>query len=361
MSLNFVLRIVGGIAMAVVGWHLDEAVQGRSPRLDASLLVSLSLSGFILGLLLTPDLTIRPFIRLKTYLQDLSDDELLAGAIGLLAALVMSALSALPLSFLPGVVGKLAPVSLGIVLAYFGTTLGVERRRRVLAAIPPLGGHEEIEVSPDMAQPGNERGQPLALLDTSVIVDGRIVQVSRTGFVPGSLVIPRFVLDELQQLADSADQRRRTSGRHGLEMLRLLKEQSVVPVEIVDVDADSADDVDRNLVGLAKRMHCPIITTDWNLNRVAEIQNVPVLNVNALADAVRPMVTSGARLRIRLVEAGGQPGQARGYLEDGTMVVVENGFALIGHDADVVVQRIRQQDSGRIIFATPGVSDNGAI
>ncbi len=356
MSLDLVLRIVGGIAFATIGWHVEEALQGHSPNIDATLVVSLSLSGFIFGLLLTPQLTVRPFVRFTTYISSLSDAELFGATLGLVVALVMSALAALPLSLLPGYIGKVSPLALAVVFAYFGVKIGVDRRRlleHLRYGVDSGGAQGRVLEEPVVEQ-------NIVLLDTSVIIDGRIVGVSRTGFLPGTIVVPRFVLDELQQLSDSSDARRRTSGRHGFDVLRELREKSVVPVEIREFDGVGDDEVDRRLVKLARKLDCPILTTDWNLNKVAELQGVPVLNLNLLSDALRPVLAMGDHLKIRLIEQGGQPGQARGYLDDGTMVVVENGQHMIGKDTRVVVQRIRQQETGRIVFAVPHLGEHGA-
>lgn len=356
MLRDAILRLVGGIALAVIGWRAEEALQGHAPAMDLTLLVSMALSGFILGILLTPDLTIRPFLRLKAYVQSLSDEELLAALLGLLVALVFAALGTVPLAMLPGNVGRVAPVVLALLFAYFGVSIGVDRRRRVLALLA-----RRVRAADEEPTTERESPRPMALLDTSAIIDGRIAQISQAGFVPGALIIPQFVLDELQQLADSSDPRRRTSARHGLDMLRQLKAKSAAPVEIMPFPDEPQLEVDQMLITAAQRLHCPIITNDFNLSRVAEIKGVPVLNVNVLADALRPIVVPGDRLRLRMVEVGGQPGQARGYLEDGTMVVVENGQSMIGRDADVVVQRIRQQDTGRIIFAVPQANGRSAV
>jgi uncharacterized protein YacL len=353
MNLDFLLRIVGGVALAIVGWQVEVALQGHSPAFDITLLVSLTLSGFGLGLLLTPDLTIRPFQRFRSFLGDLSDEEIFSGAIGLLIALVMSALSALPLSLLPSPMGKLAPFAMALLFAYFGISIGVARRRRMLSML-----NSKIGAVPySDADAGSSVRRHVVLIDTSAIIDGRIIQISRTGFIPGGLVIPQFVLDELQHLGDSSDPRRRTSGRHGLDNLARIKEESVVPVEIDDFADDPNADVDHRLLSVAKRLDCPIVTTDWNLNRVAGLQGVPVLNINVLYEALRPPLGYGDKVRLFLVEQGAQSGQARGYLDDGTMVVVENGQSMLGKEVDVVIQRVRQQDSGRIIFAVMAVPE----
>ena len=161
------------------------------------------------------------------------------------------------------------------------------------------------------------------LLDTSAIIDGRIADISQTGFVSGALVVPRFVLDELQRIADSADTMRRNRGRRGLEMLNRLQKDATVPIEITDANIESVNEVDGKLVQLARQLHCPIITNDFNLNRVAELQGVKVLNINELANAVKPVLLPGEDLFIKIMQDGKELGQGVGYLDDGTMIVVE--------------------------------------
>ncbi len=190
------------------------------------------------------------------------------------------------------------------------------------------------------------------LLDTSVIIDGRIADIARTGFIPGTLLIPRFVLNELQYIADSSDSLRRQRGRRGLEVLaQLQKEPGGVPVRITDIDVEGVREVDDKLVILARQLRCPILTNDYNLNRVAELQGVRVLNVNELANAVKSALLPGETLSIRLIQEGKEPGQGVGYLDDGTMVVVENGKDYINQQVTVVVTKVLQTSAGRMIFA----------
>jgi uncharacterized protein YacL len=190
------------------------------------------------------------------------------------------------------------------------------------------------------------------LLDTSVIIDGRIADVAETGFIDKTLLVPRFVLDELQQIADSGDALRRNRGRRGLEILNRLQGSSRVAVEIGDRDAPGIQEVDRKLVYLAERLNAAIMTNDYNLNRVAEIQGIRVLNLNELANAVKTMVLPGEQMRVRIIQEGKEHGQGVGYLEDGTMIVVEQVGHRIGRTLDVRVTRMLQTVAGRMIFAT---------
>ncbi len=191
------------------------------------------------------------------------------------------------------------------------------------------------------------------LVDTSAIIDGRIADISETGFISGMLVVPRFVLEELQHIADSADSMRRNRGRRGLEILQRLQKEPAVTVDITDADAESIHEVDAKLVKLARQWHCPIITNDFNLNRVAELQGVKVLNINELAHAVKPILLPGEEMSIKIMQEGKEIGQGVGYLDDGTMIVVEGGKQFMGSTVDVTVTRVLQTVAGRMIFAHP--------
>lgn len=187
------------------------------------------------------------------------------------------------------------------------------------------------------------------LLDTSTIIDGRIIDIVKSGFIEGKITIPVFVLKELQNIADSHDHLRRQKGRRGLDILKRLQEQRVVPVEIIDEDFNLGT-VDDKLIELAKKLDAKVVTTDFNLIKVAEIQEVNVLNVNVLAMAMRQNLLPGDALRILVQKEGKEYSQGVGYLSDGTMVVLENGRSVIGQEVDVVVTSLLQTESGRIIF-----------
>jgi uncharacterized protein YacL len=191
------------------------------------------------------------------------------------------------------------------------------------------------------------------LLDTSVIIDGRIADVSQTGFVMGPMLVPRFVLSELQHIADSPDALRRNRGRRGLDMLNRLQKESLVPVRITDMDVEGIDSVDEKLVALAKQLHCAIVTNDFNLNRIAELQGVLVLNVNDLANAVKTVFLPGEEMEIEIIQEGREIGQGVGYLEDGTMVVVEGGRRHMHQAIAATVTKVLQTSAGRMIFARP--------
>ncbi len=193
--------------------------------------------------------------------------------------------------------------------------------------------------------------QSQILVDTSAIIDGRIADVAKTGFVPGKLLVPRFILAELQNIADSEDPMRRGRGRRGLEMLNLLRENPDVEIDIIDENPVDVPEVDHKLVHLAREYDTNILTTDYNLNRVATIEQVTVLNMNELANAIKAVVIPGEEMRVRVVQKGKEKNQGLAYLADGTMIVVENGDKLMGKEVDVEVTRIFQTVAGKMIFA----------
>ena len=195
-------------------------------------------------------------------------------------------------------------------------------------------------------------GAERALLDTSVIIDGRVADIVKSGFIRGTLVVPRFILAELQHFADSSDGSKRERGRRGLEILAKMQKETTVRIELLDTDPPGAG-ADGKLVTLARAMNVPIMTNDYGLNRVAELQGVTVLNVNDLAKAVRPVVLPTDELTVRVSQEGREPGQGVAYLEDGTMVVVEGGLRFLDNDVAVTVMRVLQTVGGRMIFAQP--------
>lgn len=195
-------------------------------------------------------------------------------------------------------------------------------------------------------------GQSIKILDTSVIIDGRIADLVETGFMGGLLVIPEFVLQELQHIADSSDSTRRVRGRRGLDVIKRLQQEKMIEVRIDRQDFDNLNDVDAKLVALALRLNAKIVTNDYNLSKVAEVQGLRVLNINQLANALKPVVLPGEVLRLQILKEGKEQGQGIAYLEDGTMVVVENASRYLGKEVDVSVTSILQTTAGRLIFTT---------
>lgn len=200
-------------------------------------------------------------------------------------------------------------------------------------------------------------GARVKLVDTSAIIDGRIADLAATGFLEGSLVVPRFVLRELQRLADGGDAQKRNRGKRGFDVLQRLQGLGSVTVEIVDDDVEESREVDLKLLELARRRHAALLTTDYNLNRFGDISGIMVLNVNDVANALKPVVLPGAVLRVHVLREGKEAGQGVGFLDDGTMVVVDQGRPLVGKEVAVVVTSSLQTSAGRMIFGQPRSQD----
>jgi uncharacterized protein YacL len=224
------------------------------------------------------------------------------------------------------------------VMGYIGFKVGMEKSRTLDLSRMPL--FEKME--------GNEGAK---ILDTSTIIDGRIADICETGFVEGTFIIPHFVLYEIQHIADHQDPVKKTRGRRGLDVLHKLQKQTFVRVKIVDYDFPKLKDVDTKLIALAKKMSGKIVTNDYNLNKVAELQGVEVLNMNQLSTSLRPAMLPGEQMNVKILKEGKEHGQGIGYLDDGTMIVVDDAKKLLGKSVDVVVTSVLQTTSGRMIFA----------
>jgi uncharacterized protein YacL len=345
MSADFISRIIGMLVLAVAGIFLGIYLAAQLSGEPYQYAAIFFLIGALAGLVLTPYLSVRPFLALRKRIRQAPAQQLLAGILGLVVGLIIAALLVFPLSLLPSPFKQILPFVAAVMFGYFGVMVMITRQHDIFSLIrgqlPDRDGGRQGPMS--SVRP--------VLLDTSVIIDGRIADISRTGFINGEMLVPRFVLNELQHIADSSDALRRRRGRRGLEMLRRLQNDSVTPVRIVDMDIDGVREVDDKLVLLAKRMTCPIVTNDYNLNRVAQLQGVRVLNINELANAVKAMFLPGESLDIEIIQEGKEVGQGVGYLDDGTMIVVEDGKPYIGRQVEVVVTKVLQTSAGRMLFA----------
>ena len=327
MSFEFVFRLIGMVVLAVLGWQLGITLASGDFDTQGRYVVVLSMIGAALGLMLAPFVTTRPFRQARASLRQMPAQTLVATVIGLMVGLTIAALMAFPLSFLPEPFSQVFPFVGVVFFGYLGIAIMVMRQRDIFDV---LGGRLSGRQGA-----GLKAADRFILLDTSVIIDGRIADISQTGFVMGEMLVPRFVLNELQHVADSADRLRRNRGRRGLEILNDLLKDSDALVRVTDMDVEDAYQVDDKLVLLAKQLHCPIMTTDYNLNRVAALQGVPVMNINELANAVKAVFLPGETMSIHVIQEGKEYNQGVGYLEDGTMVVVEDGRPRIGQTIDV--------------------------
>lgn len=310
-----------------------------------------------LGLVLGPILTnwIYNFAeRMTLALSKLPTSTILVMVFGVVIGLMLANLIGAPFSHLP-LIGPYIPISLSFILSVLGAKLALSKSGDITSFFNKLGGRHpkedkrELEIVGTQLPKDNKSNNKL--LDTSVIIDGRVADILATGFLEGNLLVPKFVLEELQRLSDSADPLKRAKGRRGLDLVHDLQIAYGDIIVVVENDYADIPEVDAKLVRLAREVGAAIITNDYNLNKVAGIQGVKVLNINELANAIKPVVISGEEMTVLLVKEGREQGQAVAYLEDGTMIVVENGKRYVGQSATIVVNSVLQTAAGRMIFA----------
>lgn len=347
------IRVLGAALGALIGLGLasagaDGGAFAGQPN-GGLLLAAWTIAWIVLGFGILPYLTVVPATWLVRAVQNLSTAEFVTSVVGLLVGLLAGLLLGAPLGNFEGPLGQWLPIGVSLFCGLGMMGLTVAKREDLIIAAEAIG----LLRRPGANDEATRAGDPRIVVDTSAIIDGRIAEIVESGFIYGTLVVPRFVLDELQHIADSADTLRRNRGRRGLEILARMQRESPTPVEIVDDEAPNVAEVDAKLVELAKKRSKAILTNDFNLNRVAELQGIRVLNINSLANAVKPAVLPGEELRVRVIQEGKEAGQGVGFLDDGTMIVVEGGQRFIDKDLDVSVTRVLQTVAGRMIFAQP--------
>ncbi len=361
MSVKSIARVAGSLVaiIAIMALYFLDSSQFPS-WINLGWAIGIAGAAALIMFIITPYITVMPY----HWMRNTSASDLIAAVIGLIVGLIISVLLGIPLSNLPASLGHILPFVGAVLFSCLGVAIAVQRKNDIAhlfqtGFIPRRAREREREREEERNKEREKENasqlQPVTqiLLDTSAIIDGRIADISQTGFISGALVVPRFVLNELQHIADSADTMRRNRGRRGLEMLNRLQKDATVPIEITDADVEGITEVDSKLVKMAQTLHCPIITNDFNLNRVAELQGVKVLNINELANAVKPVLLPGEDIVIKIIQDGKELGQGVGYLDDGTMIVVEGGRQFIGATIEVSVTRVLQTVAGRMIFAHP--------
>lgn len=325
--------------------------------------------GGLIGFLASPYL-IRCLKRFSAWVEQqlgkMPIHDVIAGAIGLAIGLIIANLLGYSFAKIP-IVGDYIPVIFSIVFGYLGITITIKKRQELTGLfdfVPRFmkdfakmkemrAGASQAPAETAKAVAPKAEDKAYKLLDTSVIIDGRIADICDTGFIEGTLLIPVFVLEELQHIADSSDVLKRTRGRRGLDILQRIRQSTKVKVEITNVDFDDIAEVDSKLVRLGQQVGGKIITNDYNLNKVAQLRGVEVLNINELSNAVKPVVIPGETMHVTIVKAGKEPGQGVAYLDDGTMIVVENGYHHMNESITVEVTSALQTAAGRMIFAKP--------
>jgi uncharacterized protein YacL len=355
MSVELPVRLIGALLLGIGGLYLGAdlaELAGDDPVLWSGVF---TMVGALMGLIVTPYITIRPIRSIRSMLTQVSARSLLSALIGLIIGLIIAALISFPLSLLPEPFSQIFPFVGALIFGYFGVTVFVMRKDELFTILGnrlQFGGGGDTGWSVDRN----------ILLDTSVIIDGRVADIARTGFLFGSMLVPSFVLNELQHIADSSDGLRRQRGRRGLDILNQLQKDDGISFRITDLDVEGVRSVDDKLVILAKQLRCPVLTNDYNLNRVAELQGVIVLNINELANAVKAVYLPGEKIEVQVIQEGKEVDQGVGYLEDGTMVVVEDGKEYIGGFIPVVVTKVLQTAAGRMIFSRPtGTNDSNKL
>ncbi|OPX84451.1 MAG: putative PIN and TRAM-domain containing protein precursor [Pelotomaculum sp. PtaB.Bin104] len=317
-----------------------------------------TLAGLVAGVPLTP-LIMRGSVRLtvfiEQYLQRTPVQDLVMGSVGLIIGLIIANLMGSILSYM-GLLGKVIWLLVTLLLSYLGLSMGIKKREDLFALFAnfPRFGKERNHKS-------ETRSSNSKILDTSVIIDGRIADLCESGFIEGTLIIPAFVIEELRHIADSSDLLKRNRGRRGLDILNRMRKRLDVKVQIYDNNRglENIVEVDSKLVKLGQKLGAKIITNDFNLNKVAELQGVKVLNINELANAIKPVVLPGEEMVVQVVKDGKEIGQGVAYLDDGTMIVVEGGKRYMNQTISVLVTSVLQTAAGRMIFAKPKYERRG--
>lgn len=357
------LRIIVSLVFAGVGGFIGQFIPAEKfqsltfiqPKLLPSLPLIVGVAvGIVLGILLAPWLVnrvIQTVTWLEQRLQRTPIQEIVGGVIGVIAGLIIALLLGMAFSDI-WLVGTLVKVIGALLFGYLGLSIGTKKKEELIGvfSIFPRFGREKSK--PEAKNPLHPK-----ILDTSVIIDGRIADIVKAGFVEGTLIIPNFVLEELRHIADSSDLLKRNRGRRGLDILNKIRKEFGVMVQIYEQDFDDIAEVDSKLVKLAQLIEGIVVTNDFNLNKVAELQGVPVLNINELANAVKPVVLPGEEMVVHVVKDGKEVGQGVAYLDDGTMIVVEGGRKHMGQIISVLVTSVLQTSAGRMIFAKPKMAD----
>lgn len=356
MMMRRVIQIAGVLIGALLGqqmsaWRTTGSGQWMDPLIGANSgsgsMFATSVGAFI-GFMLATSIAsplVRAIQRGIDRLSVFPMADLLSGSMGLAFGLALSSFLYPFITDIPRI-GEVLAASVALTLGYAGIRLGIHKRGEI-------GDWINTRKAAEATKEESPRYEEHKILDTSVIIDGRIADICKTGFIEGTLVIPEFVLEELQHIADSSDLLKRNRGRRGLDILNKIQKELDVRVLIYEDASEEPGEVDSKLVKLAKAMKGKVVTNDFNLNKVCELQGVSVLNINDLANAVKPVVLPGEEIVVQVIKDGKEHGQGVAYLDDGTMIVVEGGRDFIGTTMEVLVTSVLQTSAGRMIFAKP--------
>jgi uncharacterized protein YacL len=362
-----VARGLGAILGVVIGIFYAGFVITNSPgqfannqTITAVVLAGSAIVGAAALALATPMLTVEPYLWLEALLDEAPPGQIIGALAGVVSGLVIAALVAVLLGPLPFFVGTGVSLVLAVALVQVGARVGTRRRDAFATALRSARATATAPSAELPAGGGAPIDGPPVVVDTSALIDGRIVDVAKAGFLPGRLLIAGFVLEELQRVADSGDPMRRARGRRGLTVLEELQRRRDVVCEIVDLNFPDVAEVDVRLIKLAVARSAALLTSDHNLNRIARIAGLRVLNLNDLANALKPILAAGEEISIAIVREGKELHQGVGYLDDGTMVVVENARDHLGGTVRANVTSVLQTTSGRMIFASTDAADAGS-
>lgn len=350
--LNNVIKISFAVVGAVTGFTLTKTfvvVQNVELALELRIAIFIIISVCTAVLFYSTsnkiiEAVLKVFDKLETFIQNMTMYELVVSSIGLIIGLIVANLITIPISKVD-IIGVPIAISANIFFGCIGIGIALGKKNDNLfeSIKGKHGKNSKAAVRPK-------------ILDTSVIIDGRIVDICKSGFLEGELIIPSFVLEELRHIADSSDVLKRNRGRRGLDILNTIQKEIQYPVRIENVEMPDGSEVDSELLKLAKKLGGKVLTTDYNLNKVASFQGVPVMNVNELANAVKPIALPGEEIVVQVIKDGKENGQGIGYMEDGTMIVVDGGRRHIGESINVMVTSTLQTAAGRMIFAKPKYS-----
>lgn len=345
-----IIGLAAGVSLLPSLWkliHLDQYAILRSPIINSVIGAFI----FLLISFLCERFFIKWIRKFENALKKKSIVTLFVDGIGCVIGLVVGVLVSLPLyrTTLP-VINNIIPACITIIGGYIGYYIAKSRGEEFRTLFSHRKSNNAVN-GDILERKAGDTYHPYKVLDTSVIIDGRIYDIAKTGFIDGTLIIPKFVLYELQYIADSADSLKRVRGRRGLDILNALQKEEGIQVEMYEGDFPEVDEVDTKLIKLAKLLDAKIVTNDYNLNKVCEFQHVPVLNINALANAVKPVAIPGEKMRVQIVKEGTERSQGVAYLDDGTMVVVEEGRHHMNEYVVIIVTTSLQTDAGRMIFA----------
>jgi uncharacterized protein YacL len=343
-GLTIGLVVVGALFFGFLGLRIAEALADGDDGAVVVMYWTITPVGFTLfGAIVAPFLLRPALAKIQEWGRTIRAAQLVLGSIGLIAGLLVGALLSPALFTLPGVGGSIAVFIVSCTMAAVGVAVMASREEEFAGVLERYLPGTYIAGSPSH----------FVVVDTSAIIDGRIADIVATGFIQSKMIVPRFVLHELRYIADSPDAARRTRGRRGLEVLARLQKEAPASIIISDEDFPDSHDVDAKLVKLCQKLAAPLLTNDFNLNRIAEVEGVAVLNVNRLANAVKTVILPGEDMPIKVIQEGKEAGQGVGFLEDGTMVVVEGGNRHMNQELMVAVTRVLQTVAGRMIFAQP--------